>query len=460
MLNSGLKKGQYCKRGWSCKRELELIDNPLITTAPIGYIPNMYFLLAIIGAATGAFVNACICRLGEEKSKATPWTTPPDGIQRQALHYVPLLGWWYRRDEAQTLGNRFWLRPFAIELTWLIGLPYFYHWIYSNALTGGIPAPVPWQTAWFIGHSILFALLFIATFIDFDQKIIPDWITVPGTLIALLIAAIEPGFRLPKIATNLVGSTIESIHFADGANLPTWHHEIGGLVIAILILMIWAVALLPKYPLVELNLHGLKLVFVSTARLLRHNGLKGRAKAVRMGRTFLTIGVIGSILLAVGWSVLPPAHWTSLFGATFGLALGGLSIWLVRIVASHSLGQEAMGFGDVTLMAMIGAFLGWQAAFVTFAISPFAALAIAVVSVVLTGNNKLAFGPYLCFGAMLSIFSWSYLWPRLLPQFFAFPKILMAVLAMSLVMLMAMLLVVRFLKGGFADEESDEDEQA
>ena len=39
---------------------------------------------------------------------------------------------------------------------------------------------------------------------------------------------------------------------------------------------------------------------------------------------------------------------------------------VVRVLGSQVLRREAMGFGDVTLMAMIGAFLGWQAAVLTF----------------------------------------------------------------------------------------------
>ena len=41
----------------------------------------------------------------------------------------------------------------------------------------------------FFAHAILVVLMVAATFIDFDEQTIPDVITIPGTLIALIIAS-------------------------------------------------------------------------------------------------------------------------------------------------------------------------------------------------------------------------------------------------------------------------------
>ena len=97
-------------------------------------------------------------------------------------------------------------------------------------------------------------------------------------------------------------------------------------------------------------------------------------------------------------------------GALLGMAFGGGLTWAVRIIAGGALGVEAMGFGDVTLMIMIGAFLGWQPALLAFAFAPFASIIFAVAQLLTSGEQKIAFGPYLCAGAMVVVIFWNGIW--------------------------------------------------
>ena len=70
-------------------------------------------------------------------------------------------------------------------------------------------------------------------------------------------------------------------------------------------------------------------------------------------------------------------EWPHLHGLAVSLAgfmVAGGVVWLVRIIGHWALGREAMGFGDVVLMAMVGSFLGWQAGIMVFFIAPMFAL--------------------------------------------------------------------------------------
>lgn len=98
----------------------------------------------------------------------------------------------------------------------------------------------------------------------------------------------------------------------------------------------------------------------------------------------------------------------SIAGASAGAAL----IWIVRILAGAILGSPAVGFGDVTLMAMIGAFLGWQPTLCALAIAPLAGILIGLIVRLVSGRNFVAFGPYLAFAAIIVLFTWRMLWEQ------------------------------------------------
>ncbi len=99
--------------------------------------------------------------------------------------------------------------------------------------------------------------------------------------------------------------------------------------------------------------------------------------------------------------------WLGWLNSLVGILLGGGSLLTVAYGYHWLTGKEGMGGGDIKLLAMMGAFLGWKAV-------PFIILASSLVGSVVgismiifqKKDSKLAipFGPYLAFGAVLFIF--------------------------------------------------------
>jgi leader peptidase (prepilin peptidase)/N-methyltransferase len=113
-----------------------------------------------------------------------------------------------------------------------------------------------------------------------------------------------------------------------------------------------------------------------------------------------------------------------------GLLVGGGLTQAVRLIGSRALGREAMGFGDVTLMAMIGSYVGWQVAVLTFFVAPFFGLGHALWKLMVyfgkrlqglpasSADREIPFGPYLSMAAIALLISWPWLWPAWARNFF------------------------------------------
>lgn len=90
-----------------------------------------------------------------------------------------------------------------------------------------------------------------------------------------------------------------------------------------------------------------------------------------------------------------------------GILLGGGGLLLIAFTYQRLTGKEGMGGGDIKLLAMMGAFLGWKAVlFIIFAGSLVGSLVGVSLMLIQKKDSKLAipFGPYLAFGAVLYIF--------------------------------------------------------
>ncbi len=65
---------------------------------------------------------------------------------------------------------------------------------------------------------------------------------------------------------------------------------------------------------------------------------------------------------------------------------------------------ESMGGGDVKFLAMIGAFLGWQAALLTFFLAPFFGSVVGAANLMIKKEHTIPYGPFLALAALISLF--------------------------------------------------------
>jgi leader peptidase (prepilin peptidase)/N-methyltransferase len=90
-----------------------------------------------------------------------------------------------------------------------------------------------------------------------------------------------------------------------------------------------------------------------------------------------------------------------------GYLVGGGIIWAIRIAGTLGFGREAMGYGDVHILACAGAAFGWIVPLAGFFIAPFVALAaMAVLAIVSRGGRRreLPYGPYLAAAVLLLVY--------------------------------------------------------
>ena len=120
--------------------------------------------------------------------------------------------------------------------------------------------------------------------------------------------------------------------------------------------------------------------------------------------------------LAEAWrKLLENAHMNALAGSLFGFIIGGAIVWLTRILGTLAFGREAMGLGDVHLMAAAGAVLGWVGPLLALFIAPFFGLLAVILSAARQRAGELPYGPWLSLGLLTVILFQDKIWAYLSP---------------------------------------------
>lgn len=264
--------------------------------------PWIYPVLFLYGLAFGSFLNVCIYRLPLEQSL---WARSRCPHCRSAIRFydnIPVLSYLVLRGKCRSCHEPVSLRYPLVELT--TGLLFLATvWAFD----------LDWPA---LVNCCFLCMILVLMLIDFDHKILPNIITLPGVLIGLLLSPLQdPGFFMDRLT-------------------------------------LWLSSLPPLGP-----------------------GYQG-----------LVMAYTGSLL---------------------GILVGGGMLWLVAEIYFRMRKVEGLGFGDVKMMAMVGAFLGWRYALLTIFLGSVAGSIVGIAIIKLQHKDfrfEMPFGTFLGLGAGICVF--------------------------------------------------------
>jgi leader peptidase (prepilin peptidase) / N-methyltransferase len=334
----------------------------------------------VLGAVVGSFLNVCIYRMPLDLSVNEPRRSFCPACKKQLKWHqnIPLLSWLFLRGRCANCGSRIAFRYFAVEL--LTALLFLAVWL-----------QFPWQIA--LAYWVFVSLLIVGTFVDFEHFIIPDEVTIGGT-----IAGIAASFLVPELMAT------------EGrwAALAT-----SALSAALGYAILWLVLEAGK------KVFGKKKIqldaptpFTWTRKGDDADFIVGDEKGLwsdHFSRETDLLVLLCDEAVVDGRNLGKTdlrLHYNRVQIDGEEISLDTLE-QISGIVRGLQIPREAMGRGDLKFLAAIGAFLGWRAVlFSVFAGSLLGSLV--GLGTLLIGRRvwsaKLPFGPYLAMGGLLWMF--------------------------------------------------------
>lgn len=356
----------------------------------------------ILGLLVGSFSNVLIWRIPRHESVAFPPSHCPNCDHRLAvIDLVPVVSWLSLGGRCRYCRAPINARYPVVEL--LTGLGYAVIALLFP------PLMVGWGA---LGLMILFTLLLVGSAIDLDTFTIPDELTLPGVALGLLFGFLNGRAgtgtdALPNFAGAVQGALL-------GAGLLVAINQFGS----------WVLRRFREraYPEAPIGYQQISLGLLAGAWLgpwwgtgvgLLSAAVNLAARRVIRIPELLTLGGL-LVSLVLGSAGAGPGMILMAQGAL--AAAGGVSLvagvywWLSREpeadgadVTEEPYDASAMGFGDVKLAAVIGAFLGWERLLVALVVAVFAGAIVGVFQMALKSENRIKFGPFLALGAVLAL---------------------------------------------------------
>lgn len=349
-------------------------------------------LIAAYGACVGSFLNVVILRLPAGKSLVHPPShDPATGERLKWWENIPIASWLALRGRSRYTGERISVQyPLVEAFTMLSFAGLFVAYYYAGWRPGFFE--LGWANTWpaFVVHITMVACLIAATVIDAKLFIIPLSIAWTATLTALAMpAAVSLGWMPadPRLAS--VAGAMGTLAAAGGL-----------LGVAISVALLWTGVIPrsfeedPEHPESD-----------DPETFVAHPAAR---REVLKEFVFLLppmLGILGGAIWGDAMAWQPTGGAAVLGGTGLGYLVGGGLIWGTRVLGTLAFGKEAMGLGDVHLLAAVGAVLGAQDATFVYFFAPFfgllGAAITAGVAAMATGRTRvIPYGPYLAAAAV------------------------------------------------------------
>ena len=177
-----------------------------------------------------------------------------------------------------------------------------------NILSAPLPEGFLWQQC--IPYLTMATLLCIATFVDFDERMI-DEITVSGTLLALVLAAFLPEGRLLD-TEQLQADHLVYLHAHSPKDWFIWAEQPRTLLYAMGMMGFWGLASMPKLCTLRGVKRGISLMLASVIRPRRKSlppGEKRRRRPFTVTTVIAGSSMLGWALLYFVWKWGTPIQW-------------------------------------------------------------------------------------------------------------------------------------------------------
>lgn len=371
----------------------------------------LHFLIIMIGAGIGSFLNVVIYRLPLGISVNNPRRSFCPSCKKQIPWYrnLPLFTWLFQRGKCAECGSPIAFRYFFVEA--LTAVLFYLAFLHTFEAFGHNWLRLNEWGPWLLGLWVFLALLVSGTFIDMDHLILPHEITLGGAVVGILFSWWAP--QLVGQEEHGMGILVSFLSAALGLGLLWTVVELGKLVFGRL-----------KHSFnepVPWSIHQPNddQPPVFTVRLDGEDVDHPWEDIFARDKDRLVLTCEDLTVNDRTWkNAIAEVSMDVLRVKTDPKTKGEEFAWdsvkkLVGTTTHIVIPREAMGLGDVFFIAMIGAFTGWQGVlFTVFAASILGSFFAMIPRLFgrAEWTAKIPFGPYLAAGAALWIFIGPEVW--------------------------------------------------